>query len=275
MVARELTQRRSDMRPGEIVCSQCSPSRKMTLSLAKMPSMDVAAVSADHPEVRFRQFLIAGSVRLFSNGSHHQQRPSAPGAPQNPQVPCPILLVFRRVGIVQAFDGMERHARTIGKPQRGAGKADRPGKVYLQPLLFAAFAIWKTTVLFLKQERDTSPKKRLRMPASSSFRKMAVVLACACRGVPKGRRIGEVAPGRQGKARPLADKHSIAAAVREFKINREDFCEQQEDFGVERRLRRPVHATAFARRGSMLPLPAMMPASRSAQSSKASRFSLI
>lgn len=26
-------------------CSQCSPSRKMTLSLAKMPSMDVAAVS--------------------------------------------------------------------------------------------------------------------------------------------------------------------------------------------------------------------------------------
>lgn len=93
------------------------------------------------------------------------------------------------------------------------------------------FAISKTTVLFLKQERDTSSKKRLRMPASSSFLKMAVVSACVCHGVPKGRRIGEVAPGRQGKARPLADNHSIAAAVRGIKINREDFGEQQEAFG--------------------------------------------
>lgn len=73
--------------------------------------------------------------------------------------PAPFYFVFRRVGIVQAFDGMERHARTIGKPQLGAGKADRPGEVCLQPLLFAALAIWKATVLFLKQERDTSSKK--------------------------------------------------------------------------------------------------------------------
>ncbi|MBZ9674076.1 hypothetical protein, partial [Mesorhizobium sp. ES1-3] len=46
----------------------------------------------------------------------------------------------------------------------------------------------------LKLERDTSSKKRLRMPASSSSLKMAVVSVCACHGGPKVRRLRYVDP---------------------------------------------------------------------------------